>query len=166
MKRDFYEHGQQNLNQQSWEQQIPQINQKQRGVKSQRFSHCGVWGESLSLAKNSFLPSHLEKPSLVDSLPHQIFISLSHTKFSRYNPIKTSFLAVVIDPVLIFILTSYSLYTQPILILILIDVPQSENVVFDFEKSSNVQTNPSSDSNCLKKLFPMEKGEEEIPPTP
>ena len=47
----------------------------------------------------------------------------------------------------IFILTSYSLYTQVMLILILINVQYLQNVVFGFEKSSNDQ-NHSSSSSC------------------
>ena len=45
---------------------------------------------------------------------------------------------------IIFILTSYSLYTQVVLILILIDVQYSQNVVFNFEKDLNDQNHSSS----------------------
>ena len=58
-------------------------------------------------------------------------------KLACYNPINTSFLAVVIAPVPFFILTSYSLHTKVILILLLI-------VVFSFEKCSNGQNHSSS----------------------
>ena len=43
-------------------------------------------------------------------------------------------------------LTSYSLYTQVILILILIDVQYLQNVDFSFEKGLNGQNYSSSDS--------------------
>ena len=39
----------------------------------------------------------------------------------------------------VFILTSYSLYTQVMLIIILIDVQFLQNVVFSFEKGANGQ---------------------------
>ena len=39
----------------------------------------------------------------------------------------------------VFILTSYSLYTQVMLVLILIDVQYLQNVVFSFEKRLNGQ---------------------------
>ena len=53
-----------------------------------------------------------------------------NNNFLSNNPIRTSFFAVVIDPVPFFILTSYSFYTQVMLILILIDVQYLQDVVF------------------------------------
>ena len=50
--------------------------------------------------------------------------------FLSNNPIRTSFFAVVIDPLPFLILTSYSFYTQVMVILVLIDVQYLQNVVF------------------------------------
>ena len=50
--------------------------------------------------------------------------------FLNNNPIRTSFFAVVIDPLPFFILTSYSFYTQVMVILVLIDVQYLQNIVF------------------------------------
>ena len=50
----------------------------------------------------------------------------------------------------IFILTSYSLYTQVVLILILIDVQYLYNS-FSYKKGLNGQSNSSSDSHQLMK---------------
>ena len=58
-----------------------------------------------------------------------------------YNALKTSFLATVIT---IFILTSYSLYTQVKPILILSNVQYLQNIAFVLEKGSNGQNNFSS----------------------
>ena len=49
---------------------------------------------------------------------------------------KTLFLAAVIPAVPFFVLTSYSFYTQLMLIFILINVQYSQNVVISFEKVS------------------------------
>ena len=54
----------------------------------------------------------------------------------------------------IFILISYSFETQIMLILILIDVQYSQNAVFSFEKCSNRQNHPSTDSHHLVKKSP------------
>ena len=50
--------------------------------------------------------------------------------FLSNNPIRTSFFAVVIDPLPFLILTSYSFYTQVMVILVLIDVQYLQNVCF------------------------------------
>ena len=59
-----------------------------------------------------------------------------------------------------FILTSYSLFTQVITVLILIDVQYLQNVGFSFEKGSKGQNHFSSDSQhpikkYLKRPFPF-----------
>ena len=59
-----------------------------------------------------------------------------------------------------FILTSYSLFTQVVTILILIDVQYLQNVVFSFEKGSKGQSHSSSDSQhpikkYIKQPFPF-----------
>ena len=70
----------------------------------------------------------------------------------------------------IFILTSYSLCTQVMLILILIDFQYLQNVVFNFVKGLNGQMHYSSDSNHpIKKnpskiSHPSTRGE--LTPTP
>ena len=58
---------------------------------------------------------------------------------------------------MIFILTLYSLYTQVMLIFILIDVLYLQNVVFSFEKESNGQNHFLSDSQIRIKKFPPAK---------
>ena len=57
----------------------------------------------------------------------------------------TLFLPVVFAPVQF--LTSYSLNTQVMLILILIDVQYLQNVIFSFEKGLNGQNYSSSGSH-------------------
>ena len=71
-------------------------------------------------------------------------------QFSCYNPLKTSFLALVIAPV-------PSLDTQVILILILVDVQYLQKAVFSFEKGSNCQNYSSSASHHPVKEFPPEQ---------
>ena len=56
----------------------------------------------------------------------------------------------------IFVLTSYSLETQIMLILILIDVQYSQNAVFSFEKFLNPQNHSSSGSHHLVKKSPQQ----------
>ena len=55
-----------------------------------------------------------------------------------------------------FILISQSLYTQVMLILILINVQYLQNVVFNFEKGSNGQTHSSATSHHPIKKFPLQ----------
>ena len=55
----------------------------------------------------------------------------------------------------IFVLTSYSFKTQIMLILILIDIQDSQNPVFSFEKFSNCQNHFSSGSHHLVKKPPQ-----------
>ena len=57
----------------------------------------------------------------------------------------------------IFISTPYSLYTQVMLILILINVQYLQNVVFSFEGGSNGQNHSSSGSHHLIKKFPSQQ---------
>ena len=57
-----------------------------------------------------------------------------------------------------FILTSYSLYTQVMLILILINVQYLQDVVFDFEKGLNGQNHSWPDSH-----HPIKKSPTKIP---
>ena len=57
----------------------------------------------------------------------------------------------------IFILISYPLYTQAMLILILIDVQYLQNVVFSFGKGSNGQNHSSSDSHHHNEKIPSQQ---------
>ena len=99
-------------------------------------------------------------PPLVDSLSTKLFpaATKSHTptkqQFSSYNPIKTAFLAVVIAPAPFLFKIPYSLDTQFMLILILIDVQYSQKAVFNFEKGWNHQDHYSSGSLHLVKKSP------------
>ena len=97
-------------------------------------------------------------PPPVDSLSTKFLFSAatkSHTptkqQFSSYNPIKTAFLAVVIAPAPFLFKIPYSLDTQFMLILILIDVQYSQKAVFNFEKGWNHQDHYSSGSLHLVK---------------
>ena len=64
-----------------------------------------------------------------------------------------------------FNLTSYSLYTQVMLILILIDAQYLQNVAFSFEKGANGQSHSSSDSDYQIKKFPPTPAKF-LPPSP
>ena len=85
-------------------------------------------------------------PPKINSLPNQMTIVIIKKK--------TSFLGVVNAPVP-FLFQSYSLYTQVMLILILIDVQYSQKAVFRFEKGSISQNHSSSGSHhSVKKYLP------------
>ena len=95
-------------------------------------------------------------PPSTHTPPNQIFISFppkinppTKKNFLNYNPIKTSFLAVVIAPVPFMFLVSYSFDTQVMLILILIEVQYSQNAVLSFEKSLNHQNHSSGSHQPL-----------------
>ena len=90
----------------------------------------GAMGECPPPAKTLLIPP---SPANFYSLP-------TKSQFNLINKIKTSFLAVVIAAVAtIFVLIFYSLETEIMLILILIDVQYSQNAVFSFENFSNRQ---------------------------
>ena len=92
-------------------------------------------------------PPTRENPFAVAS-PNQIFI-LSHQRF--IPPLDNQITIFILEPhkdfifscshcsCTIFILNLQSLYIQVMLILILIDVQYFQNLVFSFEKGSNVQ---------------------------
>ena len=65
-----------------------------------------------------------------------------------------------------FNLTSYSLYSQVMLILILIDAQYLQNVAFSFEKGGNGQSHSSSDSDYQIKKFPPTPAKFLPPPPP
>ena len=93
-----------------------------------------------TLAKNLLIPSaDLEKfspsiPPLPPSSQKKFIFSCSHCSCT------------------IFVLTSYSLYIQVMLILLLINVQYLQNVVFSFKKCKNGQIHYSSDSQ-----YPIKK---------
>ena len=64
----------------------------------------------------------LIQPPLTKIPPTKFLSPPTKQQFSHYNTIKTAFLAVVIAPAPFLVLISYSLDTQVMLILILIDV--------------------------------------------
>ena len=64
--------------------------------------------------------------------------------------IKSSFLAVIITPLPFLFLTSYSFYTQDMLILNLIDVQYLQNVIFILEKGSYGQNHFSGSCDPIK----------------
>ena len=106
------------------------------------------------------LPRKITLPP-VDSVSTKFLFSAatkSHTptkqQFSNYNPIKTAFLAVVIASAPFLFKIPYSLDTQFMLILILIDVQYSQKAVFNFEKGWNHQDHYSSGSLHLVKTSP------------
>ena len=102
----------------------------------------GAMGECPPPAKNLLIP-----PS-----PANFYYLPTKSQFNLINKIKTSFLAVVIAAVAtIFVLIFYSLETEIMLILILIDVQYSQNAVFSFENFSNRQNHSSSGSHHLIK---------------
>ena len=77
-------------------------------------------------------------------------------QFSSYNLIKTvSIFSCRHCSSSVFVLISYSLDTQVMLILILIDVQYSKKAVFSFEKGLNRQNHSSSGSLHLVKNFPQ-----------
>ena len=80
--------------------------------------------------------------------------SRKFTQFSCYNPIKTSFLAVVIanEP---FLFSVHALCTHAMLLLILIDAQYLHNVIFSLEKDLNGQNRFSLGSHCpMKETLP------------
>ena len=109
------------------------------------FSHWGKWGESLPhLPKICSCPPHLEK------FPHRIHAPPPSTTSSIFSCSHWS--------CSIFVLISYSLDTQVMLIFILIDVQYSQKAVFSLEKGSNCQNHSSSGSfhlvkSSLSKIF-------------
>ena len=104
---------------------------------------------SPALAKNLLIfPPNTRKNLPLSRLPNKCLFSSTKYQLPCFNPIKTSFLRSQQLPLLLlhFILTLYSLYSQVMLILILINVPCLENVV-NFGKGSNSQNHSPSDSH-------------------
>ena len=101
--------------------------------------------------------SHLQKFSPVDSTPPK-------QQFSSYNPIKNSIFSCNHCSCSIFLLISYSLDAQVMLILILIDVQYSQKAVFGFEKGLNCQNHSTSGSLHLVKKSPHPSKISDSPP--
>ena len=108
----------------------------------------GGWGESLLLAKNLLIFSYGKIP-LVDSLSPNIYLPLWHQKLISPHQIKIFMLSNksnktcifngIHSSSTIFVLSSFSLYTQVIVILILINVQYLQNVVLILEKVQGVK---------------------------
>ena len=99
---------------------------------------------TLFLHQEKFTPSRLSTTKFLSLL--------TNNNCHVIIPKKASYLAAVNAPVP-FTLTWYSLYTQFILILILIDVQYLQNAVFSFKKCWNGQIHSSWDSyHPIKKL--------------
>ena len=138
------------------------------GFQKRMKSYFPYWedgGVYYSSQKFSFSPLPRKITPPTSRLPlHQIFVPRrhqSHTptkqQFSSYIPIKTAFLAVVIAPAPFLFKIPYSLDTQFMLILILIDIQYSQKSLFNFEKDWNHQDHYSSGSLHLVKKVPPVK---------
>ena len=93
------------------------------------------------------LPIHPSPPPKVNPLP-------TKQQFSSYNSKNPSISSCSHCPCSIFVLMSYSLDTQVMSILILIDVQYSQNAVFSLEKCLTFQNHSSSGSIHLLKKSP------------
>ena len=131
------------------------------------FSLLGWWDpHQLKICSFS---QHLEK------YPHQIFIPLptkgqspspsTKQQFSSYDPTKNSIFCCSHCSCSIFVLISYSLHPQVMLILILIDVYYSQRAVFSFQKGLIHQNDSSSGSSHLVKKSPPTGGRGWFSPT-
>ena len=108
------------------------------------FSLLGRRGESPPLAENLLIPS---PPGKIH--PSRFSPSHSYLTHQRFTPPLNNNFHVITNKnfifscrdcsCIIFILTLYSLYTQGMLILILINVQYLQNAVFSFEKGLNDQ---------------------------
>ena len=103
------------------------------------------------------LPIHPSPPPKVNPLP-------TKQQFSNYNSKKPSILSCSHCPCSIFVLMSYSLDTQVMSILILIDVQYSQNAVFSLEKCLTFQNHSSSGSIHLLKKSPSKISDPPPPP--
>ena len=93
---------------------------------------------------------------------HQMFIPLTKSQFPPPPPPpplnnKNIIFMCSHCSYTIFVLISYSLDPQVMLVLILIDVRYSQKTVFSFEKGSNCQNHSSSGSHHLVKNPPPSK---------
>ena len=103
------------------------------------FSLIGEWGESLPhWSKITY------RPPTRKSTPRRLPLPNFYPPNLRFIPPPTECSHCSCT---IFILPSYSLYTQVMLILILINVQYLQNVVFSFEKGSSGQNHSLSDSH-------------------
>ena len=79
---------------------------------------------------------------------------ITKQQFSKYNPIKHSIFSCSHCSCSIFLLVSYSLDTQVVLSLILIDVQYLQKAVSSFEKGLHCQNHSSSGSQHPVKKIP------------
>ena len=98
------------------------------------------WGVSPSTSRKF---SHSCPPRKITHTKFLFLATPTTKQFSSYNPIKNSILSCRHCSCSI-VLTSYSLETQVMLILILINIQDSEKAVSSFEKGWNWQNHSSS----------------------
>ena len=108
----------------------------------------GGWGESLLQAKNLLIFPYGKIPP-VDSLSPNVYLRLWHQRLISPHQIKIFMLSnkfnktcifnCIHSSSTIFVLSSFSLYTQVIVILILINVQYLQNVVLILEKVQGVK---------------------------
>ena len=105
------------------------------------------------------LSTHLEKVTLQQRYPHQVFITplIRPNSFHVITPTKNFIFSCSHCSCTFFILTSYSFYIQIMLILLLINVQYLHNVLFSFKKCKNGQIHSSSDSQ-----YPIKKKNSKI----
>ena len=110
---------------------------KPKKRKSQDFPYWGVPPSTSRILFHSSPPRKITHTKF-------LFLHTPTTKqFSSYNPIKNSILSCRHCSCSI-VLTSYSLQTQVMLILILINIQDSQKAVSSFEKGWNFQNHSSS----------------------
>ena len=132
-----------------------------------RFSVLGDGGSPSSTCQKFTHPSLTKKSPPVD-FPHQIFITppKAHPPLNNNShviaPKKNFIFSCSHCSCTIFILSSYFLCTQ--VILILVNVQYLQNVVFSFEKGLSGQNHSLLDSHHLIGKF--SPGKIPIPPTP
>ena len=112
----------------------------------------------------SFLPPPEKiSPSRLPPLPNFYFPPHPKMQFPHYitifklQPNKNIIFICSHCSCTIFVLISYSLDTQDMLILILIDVKYSQKAVFSFEKGLNGQNHSTSGSHPLVKRSPHQQ---------
>ena len=133
----------------------------------QNFLYWGNGGESPLLpTENLLISPHLENSPPPSRLPpHQMFIPLPPPK------VKNIIFSCSQCSWAIFVLISYSLDTQVMLILVLIDVQYSQKIIFSFEKGMIGQNNSLSGSHHPVKTSPTKflipsPARGNFPPTP
>ena len=108
---------------------------------------------------HTYILPNLEKfpPNRLLPLPPNFYPPYHNATIFKLHPNKNSIFSCSHCSCSIFVLISYSLDTQVMLIFILIDFQYSQKAVFSFEKGSNHQNHSSSGSLHLVKKFPPVK---------